>query len=73
MTGLLVDIDNPFISSSFASALASRPNPTSNFQFRKRMEQVGVRIQEHNNKQFQFVTGSVSYTHLDVYKRQVLT
>ena len=57
MTGLLVDIDNPFITSSFAAALASRTNPTSNFQFRKRMDQVGARIQEHNNKQFQFVTG----------------
>lgn len=57
MTGLSVSATNPFISPSFAAALAGRANPTANFVFRKRMEQVGPRVQDHNNKQFQFVTG----------------
>ncbi len=57
MTGLMVPVDNPFISASFAAALAARPTAGADFTFRKRMEQVGARIQEHNNKQFQFVTG----------------
>ena len=57
MTGLNVSIDNPFITPSFAAALASRPNASADFVFRKRMEQVGARIQDHNNKQFQFVSG----------------
>ncbi|WKL56535.1 TonB-dependent receptor [Asticcacaulis sp. ZE23SCel15] len=57
MTGLSVPIDNPFISASFASLLAGRTDPTANFVFRKRMLEVGVRQQDHNNKMFQFVTG----------------
>jgi len=57
MTGLSVGVDNPFIASNFAAALAGRANPTADFVFRKRMDQVGARIQDHNNKQFQFFTG----------------
>jgi iron complex outermembrane recepter protein len=57
MTGLSVPIDNPYIKASFASILAARPTPGANFVFRKRMLDVGVRVQESNNKQFQFVTG----------------
>lgn len=57
MTGLSVSATNPFISPTFAAALAGRANPTANFIFRKRMEQVGPRVQDHGNKQFQFVTG----------------
>ncbi len=57
MTGLSVATDNPFIDASFASILAARANPNDNFVFRKRMDQVGARIQDHNNKQFQFFSG----------------
>lgn len=57
MTGLEVAIDNPFVSPSFAAILAARPTPGANFVFRKRMVDVGARVQDHNNKQFQFMTG----------------
>ena len=53
-TGLTIPVTNPFIPADLATLLASRPDPTSTFTFRQRMEGVGPRqtLDEYDVHQF---------------------
>jgi iron complex outermembrane receptor protein len=58
-TSIVIAADNPFITSNpaLAAVVAGRPDPTANLSFRRRMEEVGARQQDHSNKLYQFNFG----------------
>ncbi|HYC05043.1 MAG TPA: TonB-dependent receptor [Azospirillaceae bacterium] len=53
MTGVLVPVTNPFLSQSARDLLAARTNPTAPAVFRRRMEEVGARVQDSSSKLYQ--------------------
>ncbi|MDO1559677.1 TonB-dependent receptor [Brevundimonas sp. 2R-24] len=57
LTAALIPFDNIFVTPSIAAVLAGRPNPTADAVYRRRMADVGARLQTHNNKTFDFTTG----------------
>ena len=56
-TGFSVNYNNPFIPADLATLLASRPDPTADFLFRKRFTDLGPRISETTFNVFQLSTG----------------
>lgn len=58
-TNVVIEADNPFIlaSAPLSAAVAGRPDPTASLFFRRRMEEVGARQQDHSNKLYQFNFG----------------
>jgi len=55
--GLTIPVSNPFISSDFAGLLASRPNPTADFQFYKAFNITGPRYQRYAYDVYQLISG----------------
>ncbi len=56
-TGITVPVGNPFIPADLATILASRPDPTADFAFSRRMEEVGPRQERSQYKVWQFLAG----------------
>ncbi|QJE73290.1 TonB-dependent receptor [Aerophototrophica crusticola] len=53
LTGALVPANNPFLSPTVRAALAARPDPNAPVIMRRRMEEVGARVQDSSSKLFQ--------------------
>jgi iron complex outermembrane receptor protein len=70
-TGFTVPVTNPFIGPELAALLASRANPTANFAFSKRFNDVGGRTGANNHDVWQTTIGAtgdiVSNWTYDVY------
>jgi iron complex outermembrane receptor protein len=70
-TGFTVPVTNPFIGPQLAALLASRANPTANFAFSKRFNDVGGRTGDNNHDVWQSTVGAtgdiVSNWTYDVY------
>lgn len=56
-TGFRVNVTNPFIPAELRSVLASRPNPTANFQLNKRFNALGPRKGAEAYTVYQITTG----------------
>jgi iron complex outermembrane recepter protein len=56
-TGFRVPVTNPFIPAELRSVLASRPNPTANFQLNKRFNALGPREGAEDYTVYQITTG----------------
>lgn len=56
-TGFRIPTTNPFISAELRSVLASRPNPTANFQLNKRFNALGPRKGSETYSVYQITTG----------------
>ena len=57
-TTVSVSVDNPFISEDLAAILASRPDPTANFNVTRRFAEVGNRIKKSNVNAYQLRLGA---------------
>lgn len=55
--GLTAPVTNPFISADFAGILASRPDPTADFQLYKAFTMSGPRYQRYAYDVYQFISG----------------
>lgn len=55
--GLTVPVTNPFMPQDFAYILASRPDPTADFQFYKAFDMAGPRYQRYAYDVWQILTG----------------
>ncbi|MBC8027736.1 MAG: TonB-dependent receptor [Steroidobacteraceae bacterium] len=56
-TGLSIPVTNPWISADLAELLASRTNPTADFDYRQRMLGVGSRESHEEYDVYQFLAG----------------
>lgn len=57
LTGVYIRPDNPNIGADLATLLASRPDPTAPFAYRKRMIESGPRVASNNYEVVQFLAG----------------
>lgn len=57
ITGITVEVDNPFITPSLRALLNSRPDPTAPFLIRKRTAEVGPRVSEFESQTVRVTTG----------------
>jgi outer membrane receptor protein involved in Fe transport len=60
LTGIFIPYNNPFVLANpdVSFLLASRPNPTGTFTWRKRMEEVGPRISQNDYDVYQYMVGA---------------
>ncbi len=79
-TGFTVPVTNPFITPQLAALLAARANPTANFAFSKRFNDIGGRTGENNHDVWQTTVGATgeivgtwSYDVYGSYGRSVQT